>query len=61
MKTLLDDEIQKMLRSKNIISMTEVVYKFGDLLVVEDTISGNKRNIQYDSIITESNKKVLKG
>ncbi len=62
MKQVLEDNIQNILRRNNIISSVEVVYKFGDLYIAEDTISGAKRNIESRHIIVESaSKKILKG
>ncbi len=46
MKLLLPDDVQKSLRINNIITATEVAYKFGDLFVAENSITGEKRNIQ---------------
>jgi len=62
MKKMLEDDIQNFLRRNNIISSVEVVYKFGDLYIAEDTISGSKRNIDSRHILVESaTKKILKG
>ena len=62
MKKMLEDNVQLNLRRKGVISSVEVVYKFGDLYIAEDTISGAKRNIESSQIISESfEKKVLKG
>jgi len=46
MKLLLSDEVQKSLRSNNVITDSEVVYRFGDLFVAENSITGEKRNLQ---------------
>ena len=62
MKKMLEDSVQNFLRQRKIISSVEVVYKFGDLYIAEDTISGSKRNIDPSHILTEgSDKRVLKG
>ena len=62
MKKMLEDSVQIFLRKSNIISSVEVVYKFGDLYIAEDTISGAKRNIDPSQVLTESSdKRVLKG
>ena len=62
MKKMLEDSVQIFLRKSNIISAVEVVYKFGDLYIAEDTISGAKRNIDPSQVLTESSdKRVLKG
>ena len=59
MKQVLEDNIQNILRRNNIISSVEVVYKFGDLYIAEDTISGAKRNIESRHIIVESASKKI--
>ena len=59
---MLEDNIQSFLRKNKIISSVEVVYKFGDLYIAEDTISGTKRNIESRYVLVENaNKKILKG
>jgi len=50
MKTILSNESQVFLRKINMINEQEVVYKFGDLFIAENSITGTKR--QLDSIPT---------
>ena len=45
MKTLLNNEAQIFLRRANLINDQEVVYKFGDLFIAENSITGSKRQI----------------
>lgn len=64
MKVVLNREAQVFLRSNNIISEQEVVYKFGDLFIAENSVTGSRR--QLDNIpahIAEnvSKPKILKG
>ena len=64
MKLLLSDEVQKNLRANNIISAMEVVYRFGDLFVAENSITGEKRNLQnvpLHIVENTSSKSLLKG
>lgn len=64
MRVLLPEDVQRNLRINNIITATEVVYKFGDLFVAENTITGEKRNVQNIPLhIVEgsSDRSLLKG
>ena len=63
MKLLLSDEAQRNLRANNIITATEVAYRFGDLFVAENTVTGEKRNLQNVPlhIVENANKSLLKG
>lgn len=64
MKLLLSDEVQKNLRANNIISAMEVVYRFGDLFVAENSLTGEKRNLQnvpLHIVENTNNKSLLKG
>ena len=64
MKLLLSDKIQVQLRNQGIISAKEVAFKFGDLIIAEDSISGVKRQLDnIPSYVLESMSKpgLLKG
>ncbi len=64
MKLLLPDEVQRNLRANNIITATEVAYRFGDLFVAENSITGEKRNLQnipLHIVENTNNKSLLKG
>ena len=64
MKLLLPDEAQKNLRDNRIITANEVAYRFGDLFIAENSITGEKRNLQNVPLyITETlnSKSLLKG
>ena len=64
MKLLLPDDVQNNLRINNIITAAEVAYKFGDLFVAENSITGEKRNIQnvpLHIVENSSSKSLLKG
>ena len=64
MKVLLSNESQSLLRRMNLISNEEVAYKFGDLFIAENTISGSRRQLESvpDFVIeSSSNPGLLKG
>ena len=64
MKLLLSDEVQRSLRANNVITATEVVYRFGDLFVAENSVTGEKRNLQnvpLHIVENTSSKSLLKG
>ena len=64
MKVLLSNESQSLLRRMNVISSEEVAYKFGDLFIAENTISGSRRQLESvpDFVIENSLKPgLLKG
>jgi hypothetical protein len=52
---------QQALRSKGIISDSEVALKVGDLIVVENVVTKSRRTIDSSSLILESTRRVLKG
>ena len=63
-KLLLSDEVQRSLRANNVITATEVVYRFGDLFVAENSVTGEKRNLQnvpLHIVENTSSKSLLKG
>ena len=59
-KPLSSDQVSE-LRARKYLGDNEFAYIAGDLLVAENAINGNKRIIGDNSILTESNKRVLKG
>ena len=64
MKVLLSKESQAFLRRVNLINEQEVVYRFGDLFIAENSITGAKRQIHNlpESVVESKTKpRVLKG
>ena len=64
MKTVLNDDIQSLLRKKNIISEFEIAYKFGDLIIAEHSLNGSKRQLNdVPNYVIEASSKpgILKG
>ena len=64
MKVVLSKEAQAFLRASKVINEQEVVYKFGDLFIAENSITGSKRQVQnLPALIIESasKPKILKG
>ena len=60
-KELAPQELAK-LRDANIISESEIAYRNGDLIVAEDLKTKSIRVLQgVESLITESNRRILKG
>ena len=59
-KNLTEFEVQQ-LRTSGLISENEFAYKAGDLLIAENPTTGEKRIVGQTSIISETNKRVLKG
>lgn len=59
-KQLTTDETQN-LRSINLLSENEYAYRAGDLIVAENPVTGEKRIVGKISLLTENNKRVLKG
>lgn len=49
------------LRTSNLLSENEFAYKAGDLIVAENPVTGDKRIIGKISLLTENNKRVLRG
>lgn len=49
------------LRNKSLITEDEYAFKAGDLIVAENPATGEKRVIGQASILSESNRRVLKG
>ena len=62
MKTALSDHDQQHLREQSIISKHEIVYRVGDLYIVENVLNGEKRQIKVGTLLSENSKKrILKG
>jgi len=64
MKIVLNDDIQALLRNRNLISEFEVAYKFGDLVIAEHSLSGMRRQLtDVPSYVVEASNKpdLLKG
>lgn len=61
-KEQLTFEETQTLRSKNLLSASEFAYKAGDLILAENPMTSERRIVgrAYD-LLTESNKRVLKG
>jgi len=57
----LSNEILIRLRSSGMINENEVAYAEGDLHIAKNVITGEKRIIMIDHILTESKKTLLKG
>ena len=58
--TLTEDQ-QADLRLRSLITEKEFAYVAGDLLVAENAIDGEKRIVGKAALLTEGNKRVLKG
>ncbi len=59
-KQLTTDETQS-LRSSHLLSENEYAYRAGDLIVAENPVTGEKRIVGKASLLSENNKRVLKG
>lgn len=59
-KPLSSDQLSE-LRARKYLGDNEFAYIAGDLVVAENAISGDKRVIGDNTILVESNKRVLKG
>jgi hypothetical protein len=49
------------LRTDAAISPKEIAYFHGDLLIVENVVTGEKRVLENHSLINESGRRILKG
>ena len=49
------------LRVNGYIAANEVAYLHGDLLIVENAITNEKRVLENHSLVLESNRRILKG
>lgn len=64
MKQELTREQIQMLRETNVINSSEIAYVMGDLLVIENVETGNKRSQPHsvvESVANKNNKRILKG
>jgi len=61
MSSYLNEEIQRNLRNKGIITESEVVEKQGDLYVAVNVVTGERRTVNVDNVLNENNKRVLRG
>ena len=61
MSNYLNEEIQKNLRNRGIITESEVVEKQGDLYVAVNVVTGERRTVNVDNVLNENNKRVLRG
>lgn len=61
MKVMLNNDSQNYLRKINLINNQEVVYKFGDLFIAENSVTGARRQLQEipESIIESVSKPTL--
>ena len=63
MKHELTVEQTKMLREANVITPKEIAYVMGDLLVIENVITGQKRTQAHalvERVLGQNNRKLLK-
>jgi len=63
MKHELTIEQTKMLRETNVITPKEIAYVMGDLLVIENVITGQKRTQTHalvERVLGQNNRKLLK-
>jgi hypothetical protein len=60
METCLSEELQLKLRNQSVITENEVAYQVGDLYVAVNVISGTRRKITVDNVLSEG-RRVLKG
>lgn len=60
METCLSEELQLKLRNQSVITENEVAYQVGDLYVAVNVISGSRRKITVDNVLSEG-RRVLKG
>ncbi len=62
MSKYLNEELQKSLRAQGVINENEVIERQGDLYIAVDVVTGNRRHVVIDrSILSENNKRVLRG
>jgi len=59
-KELSPNQIQD-LRISGVISTDEIAYFYGDLLIVENAVTNEKRVLENHNIIHESGRRILKG
>ena len=57
----LDEKSTMHLREKNLLAENEFAYKSGDLIIAENALTGVKRILGQTSILSEANRRILKG
>ena len=60
-KQQLDEKSTLHLREKNLLSEHEFAYKSGDLIIAENALTGEKRIVGQTAMLSEVNRRVLKG
>ena len=61
MQNILSEDKLQSLRDLKVISENEIAYKKGDLIVVENVLTNEKRVIELPDIQLEMHRRVLKG
>ena len=59
-QTLLPAQLAS-LRQKGLITEREIAFITGDLLIAEDALTNDRRVVGESSLLSESNKRILKG
>lgn len=59
-KQLTSDETLH-LRTNNLLGENEYAYRAGDLIVAENPVTGDKRIVGKVTLLTENNKRILRG
>jgi len=57
----LDEKTASFLREQNLLETDEFAYRSGDLIIAENPVTGQKRIVGQASILSESNRRILKG
>ncbi len=57
----LDEKSTLHLREKNLLSENEFAYKSGDLIIAENALTGEKRIVGQAAMLSEANRRILKG
>ena len=57
----LDEKSTSHLREKNLLSEDEFAYKSGDLIIAENALTGEKRIVGQTAMLSEANRRILKG
>ena len=60
-ETILSDTQLQSLRDSSVISENEIAYKKGDLIIVENVLTKQRRILDTNKLATESNRRILKG
>jgi hypothetical protein len=61
MEEILPEDKLQSLRNLKIISENEIAYKKGDLIVVENVLTNEKRIVNMPDLTTEMHRRILKG